>query len=327
MSVIRTTRALLVGAVLSLGGAACLSVATAADLMPVKAAPVATPWVFDVHGGFDLNFQSSRVTGSGLLLYPTNSSLMQPSAGLKLDIYKDPMGFINSFSVYGGIWNESWLDAPARTRKWTEMDWWGGFTVGFAKYWSFTAEHVEFLFPGGGSVYNYDFTLAFNDSSFWSVAFNPYVTVWYVAKGGPAVPLGEVHGTRFTIGVAPSVTPWKPIPLSFTFPTSITVADSKFWNRNDGTTNFCGLTNNLPCSLSNVGFVTTGIDAKYVLDAYIPKRLGSWYLKAGVHYFHIANDALLANQTIFGGGTGVVTTFANAKQDIFIFNGGTGFSF
>jgi hypothetical protein len=42
----------------------------------VKATPVATPWVFDVHGGFDLNFQSSRVTGSGLLLYPTNSSLM-----------------------------------------------------------------------------------------------------------------------------------------------------------------------------------------------------------------------------------------------------------
>ena len=58
------------------------------------------------------------------------------------------MGFINSFSVYGGIWNESWLDAPPRTRKWTEMDWWGGFTVGFAKYWSITAEHVEFLFPG-----------------------------------------------------------------------------------------------------------------------------------------------------------------------------------
>ena len=40
--------------------------------------------------------------------------------------------------------------------------------------------------------------------------------------------------------------------------------------------------------------MTTGIDAKYMLDAYIPKRLGSWYVKAGVHYFHIANDALLA---------------------------------
>ena len=117
MSVIRATRALLVGAVLSLGGIACLSVATAAD-MPVKApVPAATPWVFDVHGGFDLNFQNTRVTGSGLLLYPTGSSLMQPSLGIKLDVYKDPMGFINSFSVYGGIWNESRLDAPARTRK------------------------------------------------------------------------------------------------------------------------------------------------------------------------------------------------------------------
>ena len=109
---------------------------------------------------------------------------------------------------------------------------------------------MSFCFPGGGSVYNYDFTLAFNDSSFWPIAFNPYVTVWYVAKGGPAVPLGEVHGTalhdrRCAVGYAVEAA----IPLSFTFPTSITVADSKFWNCNDGTTNFCGLTNNLPCSL------------------------------------------------------------------------------
>ena len=75
------------------------------------------------------------------------------------------------------------------------MDWWGGFTVGFAKYWTFTGEHVEFVFPGGGSVYNYDFTLAFNDGGLWPwpVAFNPFVTFWYVADGG-AVPLGTSTG-------------------------------------------------------------------------------------------------------------------------------------
>jgi hypothetical protein len=309
-----------------IAGIATTPIASAADL-PLKApVPVATPWVLDVHGYFDLNFQSSRVTGSGLLLYRTDVALVQPSAGLRLDIYKDPNGFINSFSVYGGIWNENWVDSTAPTRHWQEMDWWGGFTVGFAKYWTFTGEHVEFVFPGGGSVYNYDFTLAFNDASFWpwQFAFNPYVTFWYVADGG-AVPLGTSTGYRVTVGVNPSVTPWKQIPLTFNFPTSVTFAPETFWNRNNGTTNFCGPFNAAPCALSNLGFVTTGIDAKLGLESIIPKRLGSWYVKAGVHYFGILNDALLASQTPVG--TGVVATFNDAKRDIFIFNGGVGFSF
>jgi len=325
MSLIRSASALVFGVVISIGAIVSSS---AADL-PVKAPPPpATPWVFDVHGNFDLNYQSSRVTGSGLLLYPTSSSLLQPSGGLKLDIYKDPSGFINSFSVYGGTWFESWLDSPVGARHWTETDWWGGFTVGFAKYWSFTAEYVQFLFPGGGSVDNYDATLAFNDSSFWPIALNPYVTVWTVANGGPAVPLGSTHGTRVTVGIGPSVTPWKPIPLTLTFPLAITMAPSDFWNRNDGTTNFCGTTNTLPCSLNSVGFVLAGVDAKYMLDAYIPKRLGNWYIKGGVHYFHIANDALLAAQTsVTPGGTGVVGTFADAHKDIVVLNTGIGFSF
>jgi len=323
MSLIRAASALLVGAAISLG---VVGSSAAADLLPVKAkAPPATPWVLDVHGGFDLNYQSSRVTGSGLLLYPTSSSLLQPSAGLRLDIYKDPTGFINSFSVYGGVWSESWLDSPPATRHWQEVDWWGGFTVGFAKYWRFTAEFVQFAFPSGGSVNNVNFTVGFDDSSFWPIAFNPYITVWYVASGGPAVPLGEEHGTRFTVGVAPTVTPWQTIPLSLTFPVSVTFADTKFWNREDGTTSFCGTLNNLPCDADNFGFFLAGVDAKYTLG-WVPKRLGSWYVKGGLHYYRIMNDALLAGQTAVAG-TNVVGTFDDAHKDIIVLNTGIGFTF
>ena len=313
------------GAWLSIAG---MSTAVAADLMPAKAVPKATPWVLDVHGFFDLNFATSRVTGSGLLLYPTSSALLQPSAGLSLDVYKDPSGFINSFTLFGGIWNETWLDAPVGVRHWTEMDWWGGFKVGFARYWAFTGEFVQFVFPGGGSVSNISATLSFDDSSFWPIAFRPYVQVWYVADGGPAVPLGETHGTRVTFGVAPTVTPFAPIPLSFTFPIAVTVSSSDFWNRNDGTTNFCGTTNLAPCETSSLGFVTAGIQAKYLLTDIIPKRLGTWYVRAGVQYYHIANDALMAGQAATTpGGTGVVANFSSAKEDIFIGSGGVGFSF
>jgi hypothetical protein len=57
----------------------------------------------------------------------------------------------------------------------------------------------------------------------------------------------------------------------------------------------------------------------------VPKRLGSWYLKASGHYYHIYNDALLAAQT--PAGTGVVATFADAHRDIFVGTGSIGFSF
>jgi len=54
-----------------------------------------------------------------------------------------------------------------------------------------------------------------------------------------------------------------------------------------------------------------------------PKRLGTWYVKAGVQYYHIANDALLAAQQF----NFATTTFPGAKDDIVLVNGGFGFSF
>ncbi len=69
----------------------------------------------------------------------------------------------------------------------------------------------------------------------------------------------------------------------------------------------------------------------------VPKRLGSWYVKGGVQWFHILNDALLAAQGTGGlpagsaetafAGTAVVAGFPQAKKDIAVVNVATGFSF
>ena len=92
---------------------------------------------------------------------------------------------------------------PARSarvsRHWQEMDWWAGVSVGFAKYWTFSAESLNFVFPnappGAGTVYNYNFALSFDDSfSGWPVVFNPYVSVFYNDKGGSTVVLGKTIG-------------------------------------------------------------------------------------------------------------------------------------
>src|SRR5262245_10642738 len=127
------------------------TVAKAADI-PVVKAPPPSPWVLDVHGFVDFDTANSRVTGGGLLLYPTSSTLVHATIGVSLDIYKNTSGFINSFSVFGGVWNEvltdpGGLQAAAGFRHWQEMDWWAGVKIGFAQHWTLTAQHLEFAFP------------------------------------------------------------------------------------------------------------------------------------------------------------------------------------
>ena len=165
-----------------------------------------------MHGYFDVTFASTRVTGGGFLLYPTNSVLAQFTVGLSLDIYKDPMGFINKVSVYGGIWNELYEHAPPLgVRHWQEMDWWAGISVGFAKYWTFSAESLNFVFPnappGAGTAYNYNFALGFDDSFLGlPVVFNPYVSFFYNDKGGSTVVLGKRSDAyRVTVGMNPTI--------------------------------------------------------------------------------------------------------------------------
>jgi hypothetical protein len=303
--------------------------------MPVKALPAPmTPWVFDVHGFADVTVATNRITGAGLLLYPVpeRGVLVQPSLGLALDIYKDPKGFINSFSVFGGTWDETWTKPPAGVRHWQEMDWWAGFSVGFAQHWKVSAQHLEFLFPGGtgGAAINDTATLSFDDSYLgWPITINPYVDVFYNERGGSLAILGKTRdAVRFDIGMTPTFSFLKPynVPLILSAPTWVTVGPSNFWNRNDGTTNFCGPLTNAPCSLSSVGYVSTGLQAKYLLDTWVPKRLGSWYVKGGVQYYHIVNDALLAAQTV-AGGDGAVPNFPSAKRDYAKFSTGAGFSF
>lgn len=323
--------AFFVGISLSLG-IVLSSAASAADL-PLKTAPtapIASSWVFDVHGGFDLNFANTRVTGGGLYLY-NHGYVTQPEFDLSLDIYKNPAGFINKFTVFGGMWNEFWSSPPPGGRSWQEMDWWIGASVVFAKYWTFSGQYLPFNFPGGAgappTAHNYDFKLALDDSFLgWPITFNPYVELFYNAAGGSTVVYGKTSGSyRVSMGIVPTVSllKWTGIPVTISAPTWMTVGPSTFWNRNDGTTNVCGTLGTSPCALSNVGYYTTGVKAVLGLDSFIPKRLGSWYLKGGVQFYHINNDALRAAQVAVGSSA----SFAAARRDITVTYAGVGFTF
>jgi len=109
------------------------------------------------------------------------------------------------------------------------------------------------------------------------------------------------------------------VPLTITAPTWVTVGPTSYWN--NGATG-CGTVASAPCSLSNAGVVTTGLQGKLALDA-IPSRLGNWYIKAGFQYYHLINDSLLLAQTF----TGTAGSFQTAHRDVWVGYSGLGFNF
>ena len=315
--------------------------ASAAD-MPLKAPPApVSPFVFDVHGFFDVSFKNDYITPRGLLV--TNTGLTtQILSGMALDIYKDKSGFINDISVYGGVWNDLWSKQhDPHVGSWNEFDWFIGGDVKFAQSWKFGVQYIEFLPPANdlatsfpSTERNVEFSLSYDDSWLaWPISFHPYAKLFYAASGPSTVVLGKRGNTYdVELGLVPTwdTQKYTGIPLVFTAPTWVTVGPTSYWNRNDGTTNFCGPTSSLACPLSNSGVVSTGLTGKLALDSVIPKRLGSWYVDAGFQYYHILNDALLAAQIFTGsagGASNVFGTFPNSHRDVAVGFAGFGFNF
>jgi hypothetical protein len=335
------------------------SIASAAD-MPVKALPppVASPFVLDVHGFFDVSFKNAYITPRGLLV--TNTGLTtQVLGGMVLDIYKDKSGFINDVSVYGGVWNDLWSKQnDPHVGSWNEFDWFIGGDVKFAQYWKFGAQYIEFVPPAHDLITsfpsverNVEFSLSYDDSNWWGgapFAINPYVKLFYAASGPSTVVLGK-GGDTFDVelGIAPSYDFKKStgVALTLSAPTWITVGPEDYWNKGvfiagnasnintrffAGASNFCGPQSNLACETSDVGVFSTGIKGKLMIDSVVPKRLGDWYITGGVQYYRILNDALQAAQIFTGSGGGasnVYGSFPQTHQDIVVASAGFGFGF
>jgi hypothetical protein len=325
----------LVTSLLGWGMLASGSVASAADLK-LKAPPPPLLESLDVHGFVDVTVLNDYITPRGLLV-SNNGFATQILMGLVLDVYKDKSGFINDISFVGGTWNDLWSNQhDPLVGPWNEFDWFVGGNVVFAQHWNFGVQYVEFVPPTPlsfpGTERNIEFSLNYDDTSWgWAVPFHPYAKLFYQFSGPSVVVLGDKGGSYdIELGVVPTYDAKKAtgLPLVWTAPTWVTVGPTNFWNRNDGTTNVCGSLSTSPCALSNAGVVTTGLQAKLGLDAIVPKRLGSWYVKAGARYYHIINEALQAAQE-FTGTTAHPTAvgFPNTHQNIGVFYGGIGFGF
>jgi hypothetical protein len=302
------------------------SVASAADIAVLKApTPPPAAAASDIHGFFDVTFTNDYITPRGLLV--TNTGLTtQILNGLSFDLYKDPTG-TNQLSVYFGTWNDLWSEQNnTKVGSWNEFDWFVGVDARIAKYWKAGVKYIVFLSPPGNFAQerNVELSLAFDDGALtgYPVSINPYVK-WFNAISGDSTVVVGNQGKTYDVelGLVPTlgIKKFTGVPLTFAAPTWLTVGPTSYWNR--GVTG-CGMVATTPCSLSNAGVFSTGLQAKYALEA-IPARWGSWYLKAGFQYYHLINDSLLLAQAF----TGTATSFLTAHRHVWTWIAGLGFNF
>ena len=278
--------------------------ASAADLPSKKSVPaLVADEPSAVHGFLDFNYENGMASGGGVPLYKSGVSLFETTAGLSVDLYSNKTGPINSFSAFVGGWAQSWNDAPVGTDHMQEYDWWAGGTVGFADYYKLTVQDLQFQIPNVNGhikvVENATVTLSYDDAHLGlPIALNPYINIFYTYGGLSSMNLGKIDTYRVDLGIAPSYSFKKSagVPLTLTVPTQISLGPKDFYYKSGSAG--CGSDGLSVCSTGTFQFVTTGLQAKYDLGQIIPKKFGAWSLKAGVKYYHIMNDGIIANQKV-----------------------------
>ena len=279
-------------------------------MVSASTARAADPEPSAIHGFVDLSFKNAYITPRGLLV--TNKGLtVQLLTGLAFDIYNNPAGPINDFSIAGGFWNDfATAQNAAKVGSWNEFDWFIGPSVTLYKDWTAGATFVEFLSPPGNfkAEKNVEFSLGFNDSPYLKpVSFHPYAKLFWATAGDSTVVLGKKGGTYdVELGIVPTLELKQfGLPVTLTMPTWITVGPAEYWG---GTSNF--------------GVISTGLSAKTPLS-FIPSRFGNWYADAGVQYYNLINGKLVAAQIA----DGVSSAKTRGNNNVWLATAGIGFGF
>ena len=248
----------------------------AAD-MPVKAVPVpaVTNWVLDVHGYLDVTFASTRVTGGGLPALPDGFTLTQiDQSAFRWTSIRTRPASSTSFIVYRRhlerVLEAIRLRACVTGRRSTG----GPGSASASPSTGRSAPSTAVPFPGGlPTAYNYNFTLALQrqlpgTGRSSSIRMSRCSTTHragrpsFSARRARAYRVDARHESddRFSEAQRHSVDDIGPRPRLC----------SPRRNSGTGTTArpiSAAPTSTLPCALNNVGFVTTGIQAKYTLEA------------------------------------------------------------
>ena len=295
-------------ALLAATAVAALSLpATAGETAKMTPAPAPADETH-VHFLFDVLFGSAYNTPRGMMVR-ADGLTVQPLFLTFIDLYKGD-GFINSFKIVGGCWNDLGTEGVSihppygsnPKTPWTEIDPIGGISIGFGKYFTLDSTYIGFAeqILDIGMVHSIETKLSFNDSDILGpFAVHPYFLYWQElenkttdadvpeavfgpsARSGKHPQPGSSH--YFELGMAPSYTFKEAGNLKVEVPCRMTFPDSRFYGEYFR-------------SSSVVGLLETGLKATLPLPN-MPKGYGHWSTYAGFKYQYYVDDNLAKLQT------------------------------
>ena len=251
----------------------------------------AAPDAPNIHGFVEVPFKTAYVTPRGLVVQ-NQGLVIQPVGGLVFPI--GDIGPVKGFTFVTGVWNSiDFAEHDSRVGPWDEMDYFASLSGNVDKF-SGTLTYGAWNFPQSGgphTEHNIDFKLSYDDTDtlIKGFAFKPYVDFFWAVTGSSTVVLGRQGSTYyFELGAVPSYT-YKEIhdyPLTFTFPTYISVGPRNYWDRTEHSGHF--------------GVFSTAVNVSVPLT-FIPVRYGFWHADAGLQYFYLINSSLLHAGDILSG--------------------------
>lgn len=244
-----------------------------------------------VNGLVQLEFSDHYITPRGLDV-ENQGVVFQPLALLFWDLYKGP-GFLSDVSLTTGVWNSVHSRASgAKKSHWNEIDPILGLTFKFAKGFQFDAFYSAFQSQTDSydTSNNLEFKLTYHDSCLGSFSLNPFVDYFYEISDKATVVFNSATSNEswyFQLGAAPTYK-FTTIPLTVELPTYVSLVDSDFYQRFDGSAGGSG-----------VGVFSSYLKFSTPLS-FMPKGYGAWTLYAGVQYYHLVNDGLLDGNQVLG---------------------------
>jgi hypothetical protein len=212
------------------------------------------------------------------IIVESKGVITQPYADLYLKLYSGD-GFINSFSLQAGIWND--FSSTGQVAKeghdlqsWTEFDWDAGFIVKFAKRFSLSSVFLQYVSPSDayrlGRFINS--TLSFDDSGLLDKNFSlqPSLTFLYELSGPGHAGL-RGHSWYFSPQIAPNYTFFRHSS------TPVTVSVPIYAGLGSGF--YAGKT---------LGYFAFGPQVSVKLG-FVPQQFGTWTFSAGYRYYHLGS--------------------------------------
>ena len=252
------------------------------------------------HAISNLEFSNEYLTPRGMIVHEDGLTFQWLLLGL-FNIYKGD-GFINDFTLVGGMWNDFCSDGVSVNppfgsepkTSWVEIDPIAGVSFGFAKNFrldlTYTAFNMQVL--GIGTSQHLETKLSFNDSQYLKAfALQPYMIFWKELTGkatAAQVPYQVFLGEQgppssfyFEMGVTPSYT-IKSIDLKLEVPCRMIIAADDFYGE-------------YYAASSTVGLYEVGLRATYPLK-FMPPGYGFWNFHAGVRYQGFVDENLQGMQ-------------------------------